>query len=102
MDRDRAHGSSDKPIRVIIGGTPLLGQLTGIGHYTRQLVTALQTQNLLGELKLWGDVSFMNPDTVLSPSPSKSAVAPSENGSLVTALRRAVRATASRSYSASR
>lgn len=102
MGRDGRHGSADKPIRVIIGGTPLLGQLTGIGHYTRQLVTALQTQNLLGELKLWGDVSFMNPDTVLSPSPSESAVAPSENGSLVTALRRAVRATASRSYSASR
>ena len=102
MDRDGAHGSSDKPIRVIIGGTPLLGRLTGIGHYTRQLVTALQTQNLLGELKLWGDVSFMNPATVLSSSPSESDIAPSENGSLFTTLRRAVRATASRSYSASR
>ena len=102
MDRDGAHGIVDKPMRAIVGGTPLLGQLTGIGHYTRQLVTALQTQHLLEELKLWGDVSFIDPATVLSPSPTQSAVVPSENGSLVTTLRRAVRATASRSYSASR
>ena len=102
MDRDDTHGSADNRIKAIIGGTPLLGQLTGIGHYTRQLVTALQTQHLLEELKLWGDVSFIDPAIVLSPSPPESGVAPIENGSLLTVLRRAVRAAASRSYSASR
>ena len=102
MNHDIVHGGWDKPIRAILGGTPLLGQLTGIGHYTRQLVTALQSQNLLEELKLWGDVSFIDPATALRSSPSGSGVGSIENESPVRTLRRAVRATASRSYSASR
>jgi len=102
VDRDIVRGSLDKSLRVIISGTPLLGQLTGIGHYTRQLVTALQTYNLLEELKLWGDVSFIDPAAVLLPNLPESGVEPPQKVTLVKGLKRAVRATASRSYSASR
>lgn len=51
---------------VIIGGTPLLGRLTGIGHYTRQLVSALHRYQLVSRLRLWGDISFIDDDAVLT------------------------------------
>ena len=51
---------------VIIGGLPLLGRLTGIGHYTRQLVSALHAHQLVSRLRLWGDVSFIDDAAVLT------------------------------------
>lgn len=51
---------------VIIGGTPLLGRLTGIGHYTRQLVSALHGYQLVSRLRLWGDISFIDDAAVLT------------------------------------
>ena len=51
---------------VIIGGLPLLGRLTGIGHYTRQLVSALHAHRLVSRLRLWGDVSFIDDAAVLT------------------------------------
>ncbi len=45
---------------VIIGGAPLLGKLTGIGHYTRQLASALDEYELLSDLRLMGDFSFLD------------------------------------------
>ena len=51
---------------VIVGGLPLLGRLTGIGHYTRQLVSALHAHQLVSRLRLWGDVSFIDDAAVLT------------------------------------
>ena len=46
--------------KVILGGTPLLGTLTGIGNYTRQLASALVRCQLVSDLKLFGDIGFLN------------------------------------------
>ena len=64
---DLISGQSSGPAlpNVIIGGTPLLGRLTGIGHYTRQLVSALHGYQLVSRLRLWGDISFIDDAAVL-------------------------------------
>ena len=84
--------------KVIVGGTPLLGQLTGIGHYTRQLTSALIEQDLVAELKLWGDASLL----ISNPSCSRMQMARPLNCSKSSesnmTLTQWVRATASRSY----
>ena len=96
---------AEKPVsltRAIIGGTPLLGQLTGIGHYTRQLVTALQAHELLAELKLWADVSFIDSDVASPPSVGNDSDEPIEISQPVfAAVKRSIRARAARSYAAS-
>jgi glycosyltransferase involved in cell wall biosynthesis len=51
--------SSSRP-RVIMGGAPLLGRLTGIGHYTRQLAAALREHCLVAELQLWSGLGFLD------------------------------------------
>jgi alpha-1,3-rhamnosyl/mannosyltransferase len=68
-----------------MGGTPLLGHLTGIGHYTRQLGHALQTQGLLEDLKLWGDIGFIDPELVSASaaSPATSVDAPRGRSTLL-------------------
>ena len=68
-----------------MGGTPLLGHLTGIGHYTRQLGHALQTQGLLEDLKLWGDIGFLDPELVSAStaSPATSVDAPRGRSTLL-------------------
>ena len=59
-----SHDAASSP-RIIMGGAPLLGQLTGIGHYTRQLMSALHEHELVADLKVWGDVGFIKPTTDL-------------------------------------
>lgn len=86
------------PPRVIVGGTPLLGQLTGIGHYTRQLCTALIEQELVAELKLWGDASFIDPESVLFTDSNDDSTEGSESSESNMTFTQWVRATASRSY----
>lgn len=83
---------------IIMGGTSLLGDLTGIGHYTRELTGALVSQQLLGDLKLWGDVSFLDAELV-SRVPQKSP-APAGASPQRRSLRRSLRRVASRSYRA--
>ena len=71
----RSHPLSSSALpKVIIGGTPLLGELTGIGHYTRQLVTALQTHQLVSQLRLWGDVSFIDGAAVLTTEGARAGL----------------------------
>ena len=60
--------------KVIIGGTPLLGKLTGIGHYTRQLVGALQTHQLASQLRLWGDISFIDDAAALTTEGARAGL----------------------------
>ena len=45
--------------KVILGGTPLLGRLTGIGRYTTQLARSLVERQVVADLKLWGDFDFL-------------------------------------------
>ncbi len=51
-------GSID-PLNVVLGGTPLLGRLTGIGRYTLELAKALIDSQVVDDLRLWGDVGFL-------------------------------------------
>ena len=84
--------------KVIVGGTPLLRQLTGIGHYTRQLTGALIEQDLVAELKLWGDASFINLESVLFTDAIDDSTERSKSSESNMTLTQWVRATASRSY----
>ena len=84
--------------KVIVGGTPLLGQLTGIGHYTRQLTSALIEQDLVAELKLWGDASFIELESVLFTDAIDDSTERSKSSESNMTLTQWVRATASRSY----
>ena len=84
--------------KVIVGGTPLLGQLTGIGHYTRQLTAALIEQDLVAELKLWGDASFIDLESVLFTYADGETTERSKSSESNMTLTQWVRATASRSY----
>ena len=47
------------PLNVVLGGTPLLGRLTGIGRYTYELASALVASQIVDDLKLWGDVRYV-------------------------------------------
>ena len=53
-----AFESSIDPLNVVLGGTPLLGRLTGIGRYTLELAKALIDSQVVDDLRLWGDVGF--------------------------------------------
>ena len=48
------------PLNVVLGGAPLLGRLTGIGRYTYELARALVASQIVDDLKLWGDLSFLD------------------------------------------
>ncbi len=50
----------DKSLSVILGCDPLLGPMTGIGHYTKQLGLALQQHPDVNELKLFAHTSFFS------------------------------------------
>ena len=71
--------SSSRP-SVVMGGTPLLGHLTGIGHYTRQLGHALYAQGLLEDLKLWGDIGFLDPELVSASAASPATAEDAPRG----------------------
>ena len=88
-------GPSSRP-SVVMGGTPLLGHLTGIGHYTRQLGHALQAQGLLEDLKLWGDVGFLDPGLVSASAASPATLVDAQGGR--STLLRDARQLMSRSY----
>ena len=47
-------------LNVVLGGAPLLGRLTGIGRYTHELARALVASQIVDDLKLWGDLSFLD------------------------------------------
>lgn len=65
MSRDRyaediiASPKKERLPFVILGSVALLGKLTGIGHYTRQLIMAIRQNELVADLKMWGDVGFL-------------------------------------------
>ena len=85
--------------RIIVGGAPLLGQLTGIGHYTRQLISALREHELIADLKVWGDVGFFEPKKeVLSGQASSTLRADAIPGKANTTIKQSLRSIASRSY----
>ncbi len=48
------------PLNVVLGGAPLLGRLTGIGRYTYELARALVASQIVDDLKLWGDLRFLD------------------------------------------
>ena len=91
-------GSSDLP-NLILGGAPLLGDLTGIGYYTRHLAEALVEQQLLSDLKLWGDLGFLS-DDVINRLPQLIPTA-ADSANKRRTLGRALRRIASKSYTAS-
>ena len=95
--------SSSALPKVIIGGTPLLGKLTGIGHYTRQLVTALQTHQLLSQLRLWGDVSFIDGAAVLTTEGARAGLQRDERAAASgSSWKQTIRQQAAKSYIAAR
>ena len=92
-------GGGDLP-NVILGGVPLLGKLTGIGHYTRQLAVAIQKNQLVGDFKLWGDIGFLHPNNA-----DRYVIEPELMGQPTSqrdTIKSAMRHTAARSYFASR
>ena len=94
--------SSSALPKVIIGGTPLLGKLTGIGHYTRQLVTALQTHQLVSQLRLWGDVSFIDGAAVLTTEGARAGLQRDERAAYGSSWKQKIRQQAAKSYIAAR
>ena len=58
------------PLNVVLGGAPLLGRLTGIGRYTYELARALIASQIVDDLKLWGDLKFLNADILKRDDPS--------------------------------
>ncbi len=89
--------------RIILGGAPLLGQLTGIGHYTRQLISALLEHKLVADLKVWGDAGFIEPTTEVLTGQARSILrADAIPGRANTTIRQSLRSIASRSYFAVR
>ena len=48
------------PLNVVLGGAPLLGRLTGIGRYTYELARALVASQIVDDLRLWGDLRFLD------------------------------------------
>ena len=60
--------SSDikQPTRLILGADPLLNPATGIGHYTRHLLLALDHGHLVSDLKLYADGRFLPSEQFLN------------------------------------
>ena len=94
--------SSSALPKVIIGGTPLLGKLTGIGHYTRQLVGALQTNQLVSQLRLWGDISFIDDAAVLTTEGARAGLQRGDHAPAKSSWTQTIRQQAAKSYIAAR
>ena len=52
-------------LNVVLGGAPLLGRLTGIGRYTYELARALVASKIVDDLRLWGDLRFLDAGRIL-------------------------------------
>ena len=59
------HESAAGPLNVVLGGAPLLGRLTGIGRYTYELARALVASQIVDDLRLWGDLRFLDAGRIL-------------------------------------
>ena len=89
--------------RVIMGGAPLLGRLTGIGHYTRQLAAALQEHSLVADLQLWSGLGFLDDSFIqLSEEANRESAASGSRGLTRRTVTRALRQLASGSRAAVR
>ncbi|MDA9677873.1 glycosyltransferase family 4 protein [bacterium] len=99
MKTDHQKGGNDSGVaeslslpRVIMGGAPLLGRLTGIGHYTRQLAVALQEHGLLADLQLWSGLRFLDESfTQLSEEANRGSAAAGSRGLTRRTVTRALR-----------
>ena len=92
------------PLNVVLGGTPLLGRLTGIGRYTYELARALVASQIVDDLKLWGDLSFLDAGMLKRGDPTSetpAGLADKKNRGRSGSLAVSARAFASRSYYAS-
>ena len=100
-----AFESSIDPLNVVLGGTPLLGRLTGIGRYTLELAKALIDSQVVDDLRLWGDVGFLG-DAALKRHGGNGWDLASSSGKIIwqrpQRLLASARAFASSSYYASR
>jgi glycosyltransferase involved in cell wall biosynthesis len=92
------------PLNVVLGGTPLLGRLTGIGRYTYELARALAASQIVDDLRLWGDLSFLDAGILKRDDPSgedPAGLADKKIRERSGSLAVSARAFASRSYYAS-
>ena len=92
------------PLNVVLGGAPLLGRLTGIGRYTYELARALVASQIVNDLKLWGDLSFLDAGVLKRDDPSgedAKGLADKKIRERSGSLAASARAFASRSYYAS-
>jgi glycosyltransferase involved in cell wall biosynthesis len=92
------------PLNVVLGGTPLLGRLTGIGRYTYELARALVASQIVDDLRLWGDLSFLDAGILKRDDPSgedPAGLADKKIRERSGSLAVSARAFASRSYYAS-
>ncbi len=92
------------PLNVVLGGAPLLGRLTGIGRYTYELARALVASQIVDDLKLWGDLSFLDAGVLKRDDPSgedAKGLADKKIRERSGSLAASARAFASRSYYAS-
>ena len=62
--------SPDGPLNVVLGGAPLLGRVTGIGRYTYELARALVASQIVDDLRLWGDLRFLDPGILKRDGPT--------------------------------
>jgi glycosyltransferase involved in cell wall biosynthesis len=99
-DRLRAEKAS-----VVMGAMPLLGTLTGIGQYVRQLAIALINEQLVADLKLMAGSHFL--DQAVLGAPTQVGIPRELIGSeqpliarMALSLRRSAQQAASKSYHA--
>jgi glycosyltransferase involved in cell wall biosynthesis len=59
------------PLNVVLGGAPLLGRLTGIGRYTYELARALVASQIIDDLRLWGDLRFLDAGILKRDGPTR-------------------------------
>lgn len=92
------------PLNVVLGGAPLLGRLTGIGRYTCELARALVASQIVDDLKLWGDLRFLDAGILEREDPGgegPKGLAEKKIRERSSSLAVSARAFASRSYYAS-
>ena len=92
------------PLNVVLGGAPLLGRLTGIGRYTYELARALVASQIVDDLKLWGDLRFLDAGRLKRDDPSgevPSGLTDKKIRERLDSVALSARAFASRSYYAS-
>ena len=92
------------PLNVVLGGAPLLGRLTGIGRYTYELARALVASQIVDDLKLWGDLSFLDTGMLKRDDPTgddPTGLTDKKIRERSSSLAVSARAFASRSYYAS-